>query len=138
MMENKKIIIIISIAVVILVLCAAGISLYYFMSKNNTTGLNGENNNGTPGVPKTPEEAEYTQEMQKEDYPEVITGTIKFLDSANTYKSTLTTSDGKVYTLSPDQPSSIYGSFGAKNGGKVKIQGRYKDDKIEWTVMESI
>ncbi len=143
-MENKKIVIIV---IVILILIAVGVGIYYLVNDNFNlpkTATNQVKNgakNATPPPPQkvkqlTPEEI--TAQNNK-NYPETITGTINFSGKGSTVKATIKTSDGKEYTISPDQPEAIYGSFGVKNGDKVQIQGRFtQDNKIEWVSMKAI
>jgi hypothetical protein len=81
----------------------------------------------------------FEQQMNqiKKDFPEVITGTIHFLDTKNSLKTTIKTDDGKEYTLWPSQPESVYESFGAKDGGKVEIQAKApQDGKVQWELMK--
>ena len=82
--------------------------------------------------------AKQLQDMQK-DYPQIITGTIKFFDTKTSFKSTITTDSGTEYILQPAQPESVYESFGAKNGGKVQVNAKMAGNgNIDWVLMKPI
>lgn len=75
----------------------------------------------------------------KRDYPEVVRGVIVFLDTKNSLKTTVKADDGKEYVLWPAQPKSVYESFGAKDGGRVELQGRFPGGgKLEWGLIKPI
>jgi hypothetical protein len=139
----KKIIIIIA---AILLVAALMLGYYFIMQKfnfaqnesvqteNESEKLNGQ----TPSQNSQPT-IEEIEEQNKENYPDVITGKIYFLDNGTVIKTTIKTADGKEYVLSPDQPKVIYESFGAKNGGSVKVQGKITTDgKLEWILITPI
>ena len=139
-MNFKKTIIIVISTILLLILALLGI--YFFVSynllkiKNSQVG-NEKVNLGEIERPKiTIEEAEA---KNREKYPSTIIGIIKFLNKGSVVIATIKTSDGKEYTLSPDQPMAIYESFKVKNGDKVTIQGNFlSDNKIEWLTIISI
>ena len=80
-----------------------------------------------------------TLEIIKKNYPEVITGVIKFFDKNNYFKATLKTDAGIEYILWPAQPKSVYESFGAKDGGRVQVNGKpLEDGKLNWALMKPI
>ena len=143
-METKKIIVVIILA--ILVLALIGVGTYYLINHNFnfattvinqvTNGIKNEKSEPPIKIKQlTPEEI---AAQNKKSFAETITGTISFLSKGSLVKATIKTSDGKEYTLSPDQPEAIYGSFGVKNGNRVQIQGKIIGDKIEWVNMKAI
>ena len=128
------------IAIVILVIIIAALGIYYLASSPQSAYTPVTLKQNAPGkivvVPPTP--AQQADQVKK-DYPEVITGTINFLDTGSSLKTTVKTDDGKVYILSPGQPESIYKSFGAKDGGRVQIQGKVlQNGELAWGSMKSI
>jgi hypothetical protein len=132
MKKNNLIIIVVAIILVIIAI----VCVYYFMPKEQNYTFVPNTSVKAPPAP-TPEE----QLAQiKKDYPQVITGIIKFLDTNTSIKSTVTTSEGAVYTLWPNQPKSIYQSFGAKDGGRVEIQAKIVNNGqfISWGIMKPI
>jgi len=147
-MNSQKIIIIIIIFAV-LVLIASGIGVYYSIYGNFKFNFikfgvnpitNATNNSNNESVVKieTPSVQE-VENQNKINYPDTVIGTINFLDKGSVIKSTIKTSGGKEYTLSPNQPKAIYESFGAKDGKKVEIQGKITaDNKLEWLTMKAI
>lgn len=89
-------------------------------------------------APPPPDPAKQLETIQK-NYPEIITGTIRFFDTKNSFKATLTTDAGIEYLLWQAQPKAIYESFGAKNGGKVQVNGKPLDGgKLSWALMKPI
>lgn len=89
-------------------------------------------------APKPPSLQE-DQEAINRRFPDIIKGIIKFFDKDSVFKTTLTTSDGKSYTLYPNQPKNIYQEiYGAKNGGMVEIKGKIEGNLIKWTTMKPI
>jgi len=144
-METKKIIIIIILA--ILILAVVGIGVYYLVNHNfnfaetviNQVKNGAKNTNQEPPIKVKQLTPEEITAQNKKDFAETITGTISFSGKGGTVKATIKTSDGKEYTISPDQPEVIYGSFGVKNGSRVQIQGRITGDgKVEWVTMKPI
>jgi len=138
-MENKKIITIMAIAVGVLVLALVGLWVYSLINQNfSFENITGNPAGNTPSIKTLT--VDETKEILNRDYPETITGIVKFSKGdTETVKVTITTGDGKEYTLSPDQPAFIYGSYGVKDGNKVQIQGRFtSDNKIEWTSIKAI
>ena len=133
-MTNKSLIII--IILIIVVALGVGVYLYFFHSPASVTNKDGGEEKTEIPITMTFEEQ---IEQTKKDYPEVIRGVINFLDTKNSLKTIIKTDNGKEYVLWPAQPKSVYESFGAKNNGRVEIQGRYLDtDKIEWGIMKPI
>jgi len=93
--------------------------------------------------PKIETKASLTPAQQldqiKKNYPEIVQGTINFLDANGLLKTTIKTTDGKVYILWPPQPAAIYETFGAENGGKVQVNGKsLGNGKLSWTLMKPI
>lgn len=129
-------------AIIIFVIIGIIIGGYYFVPYlQKSTNISDVNTKTPEGKTEaiTPPTAEQQSAQIKKDYPEVIQGTISFFDTKNLLKTTIKTSDGKEYMLWPAQPKSVYESFGAKNGGRVEIQGRFsKDGNIEWGLMKPI
>jgi len=138
-MEKKKIIIIV-IIVLVLILAFLGIFTLINLTASftkNVTNIVDTSKTVSTQKPTVPTLAE-VEKQNEINYPDAIIGTIKFLDSKTAIKSTITTSDGKEYTLSPDQPKAIYESFGVKDGSKVQIQGKIVGDKITWVSLKTI
>lgn len=129
------------IIIFFIVVAGAIIGLYYYgFFISQPAGQNNQpaDNNNNANLPPAPDPAKELEKI-KNDYPEEIQGTITFFDKGNVFKTTLTTDDGKVYTLMPAQPKSVYESFGAKNGGEIKLRAKLlEDNKINWALMEPI
>ena len=138
-MSNKIAILILAIVLIII----AGIVVYFFASQNFSF-INKEINNSTsqntnlPLNKKIPTAEEQAAQIKK-DYPETIRGIINFLDKGKIIKTTIKADDNKEYTLWPPQPSSIYESFGVKNGQRVELSGRLNDKgNLEWATLKTI
>ena len=84
-----------------------------------------------------PSQAQQLQTI-KQNFPEVINGTIKFLDTKDSLKTTLETAGGKIYILWPAQPEAVYQSLGVNNGNKVQVNGKANGDKLLWALMKPI
>jgi len=135
---SKNLIMIIVSIVAAVVLIAAGIGIYYYISS-----VNYNLNNPGKGTENVKEVVEITPDQQteqlKKDYPDTITGVITFSDTKTSYKTTVKTDSGKEYTLSPAQSSVIYQNFGAKNGGRVEIQGKINSQgNLEWALIKPL
>lgn len=130
---SKVSVIILAIISAILIVFLAGI--YYFI-------ISSQNKNYQPQETTNNEESEVlTQEQQmaqiRKDYPETITGVINFLDAKDFYKTIIKTSAGKEYALYPVQQKSVYESIGIKNGQRVEIWARFKDqENLEWGIIK--
>jgi len=132
MLKSFKIIL---VAILILAVIICGVIFWFVSSGNFSIWKN--------SLSKEKEVPQVTQEQQtkqlRKDYPKTIIGVINFLDTKSDYKSTLKTDDGKVYTLYPPQPKIIYESFGAKDGQRVEVWGRFsKQGNLEWSKMNPI
>ena len=144
-MQNQKIIIsIVSVICMAILLIVGG---YYFLLVKDLKSTVSPAKNAALKQPTqqkivppiTPPDSAKQQEIINTNYPQVITGTIQFLDVKNVFKTTLKTADGTVYTLWPAQPEAVYKSFGATNGGKVQLNGKpLKDGKLSWILMKPI
>ena len=137
-MQAKNLILAVIILFVIIVI---GFSIYYFTSQpqNPAVSVVGTKTIAKPAAAPPLLSPEQQQEQIKKDYPETITGVINFLDVKTFFKTTIKTDDGKIHELSPAQPKSVYESFGAKQGGKVQLQGRFlANGNIEWATMAPI
>lgn len=136
---NKKTSVLIVVLVILILVIILGIIfiLPLFQYKSPLPVATG--NSASQSVPKTPlTPAQQLEQIQK-NYPEIITGVINFLDTKNSYKTTITADDGKQYTLWPPQPESIYESFGAENGGKVQVNGKpLTGNMLSWALMKPI
>jgi predicted PurR-regulated permease PerM len=135
-MEKRKIVIIIIIVLVLILALLGAFVLITSLTKNVANII--DTSKVTPAPKPVVPTLEEVEKQNQVNYPDTIIGTIKFLDNKTAIKSTITTSDGKVYTLSPDQPKAIYGSFGIKDGNKVQIQGKIVGDKITWVSLKTI
>jgi flagellar basal body-associated protein FliL len=135
---SKNLIVIIISVVVVIVLAAVGIGIYYYVSSVNYNLNNPEKN--TENIKEVVEITPDQQTAQlKKDYPDIITGVITFSDTKTSYKTTIKTDSGKEYILSPAQSSEIYQNFGAKNGGRVEIQGKINSQgSLEWAMIKPI
>ena len=136
----KKAVIVIIVLIIVLVSAAAGAGICYFFITNKSPEKSGGPQRIVHVPPKVvlPNPADVLAKVKKE-YPETITGVIKFLDTKTALKTTLTTSDGTVYILWPPQAESIYESLGAKNGGEIQVNGKPLDGgKLNWVVMKPI
>ena len=143
-MGKNKIDALIIMLLIVIVFLAVGI--YYFNSalKGNII-IPVAKNSAAPSIvlPKiqsiVPSNSSKTLQDIQKNYPQIITGTIKFLDVKNSYKSTLTAADGTVYILWPAQPESVYKSHGAKNNGKIQVNGKILGNgELEWALMKPI
>ena len=137
----KKIFIVI---IILIVLALAGAGVYYFVfSANGIHGisvLKAPPNLKTEQAPKPialPDQAKQL-EIIKQNFPQVITGTIKFLDTKDSLKTTLQTSAGTTYILWPPQPEGVYQSLGINSGNKVQVNGKPNGDKLLWALMKPI
>ena len=93
---------------------------------------------GRRGAPSNQNRAEQQAQLQKK-FPLVIKGVIKILDTNESFKAVLKTSDEKEYILWPPQPAQIYWNSGIKSGSAVRIQGRINENGyLEWGSMEII
>jgi hypothetical protein len=140
MSKISSIILLISVVVVIMLIFS--IYFYFVFFKNETADLfltpTQNSTEKTEQVIKPPDPGVELARLQN-DYPEIITGIIKFLDTKNSYKTTLAASDGKEYMLWPAQPASVYQSLGIKNGDKVQVNGKiFEDDKLTWALIKPI
>ncbi|MGD0577111.1 MAG: hypothetical protein ABSA74_03500 [Candidatus Staskawiczbacteria bacterium] len=132
-------------AIILIVVILAGIGVYYFVFFNRAPAPVAVKNNFLPvrktnkipaAKPITPEEQ--AAEIQK-DYPQKIIGVINFLDTKTSYKATIKTDGGEIYTLWPPQPEAIYGSIGVKNGQRVSVQGKIDNQvNLEWATITPI
>lgn len=142
-MQQKKITLFIILILFVVIAFGAGIYYFLFISQGVKTGSIGNvdleqiiQRKVRPPIP--PDPAKQLEEIKK-NYPEVIIGVIKFFDTKNSFKATLKTDDGIEYILWPAQPKSVYESFGAKNGGKVQVNGKpLEDGKLNWALMKPI
>lgn len=140
-MQRNKIILLAMLVIFIAVLL--GLGAYYFSLvfpgvKTAPSANIGQKSAQKMHAPVIPSAAEQL-ELIKKNYPALITGTIKFFDTKNSFKTTLTTAAGVQYTLWPAQPESVYKSFGAKNNVKVQVNGKpIGDGKLEWALMKPI
>lgn len=138
-MEMSKNLIIIIISIVIFaILAVIGIGIYYYTSSINYSFKNTEQK--TEEIKEVPQVTleEQTAEINK-NYPDKITGVITFSDTKTSYKTTIKTDSGKEYILWPAQSSQIYQNFGAKNGGRVEIQGKINSQgNLEWALIKPI
>jgi hypothetical protein len=141
----EKRIIILLIVLFLAIAASLGISVYYFLSVPKSvkpapvTATNVPvKSRQKPLLFTPPDLAKQLEEINK-NYPEIITGVIKFLDTKNSFKTTLTTDSGMVYTLWPSQPEVVYQSFGAKNNGKVQVNGKpLGNGMLSWALMRPI
>lgn len=142
-MQSQKIILL--IILILIVAAVLGIGIYYFFLNLRSVIIGPVNNIGLQQKtqqkaqsPIPPDPAKQLEEINR-NYPEVITGVIKFFDAKNSFKATLKTDDGIEYILWPAQPKSVYESFGAKNGGKVQVNGKLLEGgKLGWALMKPI
>jgi len=89
--------------------------------------------------PTPPPTAEQQLTLMQKNYPLVVTGVIKFLDTKTAYKTTLKTDAGVEYLLWPAQPSAVYKTFGAKNGGRAQVNGKILGGgKLGWVLMKPL
>lgn len=135
---SQKNLIMVGIILIVIIIFVAVIS--YFVLSSPSTGTPAVGIKSTVGqkavVPPT---LDQYQAQIKKDFPTVISGVINFLDATGALKTTVKTDDGKIYTLMPGQPKSVYESFGAKNGGRVEIQAKVLDNlQINWGAMKPI
>lgn len=134
---NKIFIVI--IILVVLVLAGAGVYFFVFSSK----GVNLEKAppkliiKQAPKPIALPSPAQQLQNI-KQNFPEIIVGTIKFLDTKDSLKTTLETAGGKIYILWPAQPEAVYESLGVNNGNKVQVNGKPDGDELRWALMKPI
>ena len=139
-MEKQKIFIIIPLAV--LVLAIAGILSYYLLSSRTTSNQIANIPGNLRNVPNAKVNVPTQEELAAQNkikYPNTVIGIINFLDKGVIIKTTVKTSDGILYTLSPNQPKVIYESFGVKNGNRVQIQGKIQSDNtLTWLTMKAI
>ena len=134
---SQKISTILAVIIILLILSVPAIYLYFslngFKSVKNTGVV--ESNNTQKSQLSTLEEIE---SKIKTDYPETVSGVINFLGAGETFKATLTTDAGKVYTLWPVEPKSIYESFGAKDGVNIEVRAKSLDvTNLEWKSMKT-
>ena len=137
-MQNKSLILI--VVIVLIVIVATTLGFFYVKSgyKNPITIATKGIVDNTAKVKAVPTLQQQSAQIKK-DYPQTISGIINFLDTKNTHKTTIKTSDGKEYTLWPLQPTSIYESLGVKNGQKVEIQGKLNSQgNLEWATIKPI
>lgn len=125
-MEQKNIISIIAIVVILLV--AAGfIAMSVYVAKPKPiVNVNQE---------QTQQDAKKQQALEaiKKDFPDNVKGVITFSGKDITVK----TADGKVYTLWPPQPKSIYEGMGIKSGQQVEIQGKFlENNRLQWAIIK--
>jgi hypothetical protein len=134
---NKIVLLI--IILVILIAALAGIYYFIFLNPQNMPeSLAPQQNNAQSQLEKKPTVEEQAIQIKK-DYPLVVRGIISFLDNKGSFKTTVKSDDGKIYTLWPAEPSSVYGTFKVKSGGRVEIQGRVNNQgNLEWGSMKSI
>jgi flagellar basal body-associated protein FliL len=141
-MQKKKIVLLIILILFVAVLLGVGIYYFFYILHGAITG---------PGVhsaqkvapkklhsPNSSTPADQSKIINK-NYPEIITGVIKFLDTKDFFKTTLTTDSGTEYVLWPAQPESVYESFGAKNSGRIQVNGKpLEGGKLSWALMKPI
>ena len=78
-------------------------------------------------------------QIVNQNYPQIIKGVIKFFDTKDLYKATLQADNGTTYILQPAQPKVFYEALGAKDGGRVQVNGKPQDgDGLLWTLMKPI
>ncbi len=138
-MEKRNIILIITATVLVLLLVEVGAyyTIKYVSRPSPVANLSVDvtevvEANSVP----TPEEIEA---QNKIDYPDIITGIVYFSKDKNPLKSSIKTSGGTEYILSPNQPYTIYETFGVRDGDAVQIQGKIlENNKLSWVKMESV
>lgn len=131
---DKKLILI--IALVVLIVVAGGI---YFLIYSRSEQKNYDNVQNSMerarkeiAQIKVPSKEDQLAQIKK-DYPETITGILNFFDTTTTFKATIKTDAGKIYTLWPAQPKDIYESFGVREGQRVEIWGKTNSQgNLEW------
>jgi hypothetical protein len=124
-MANKIIILIIVISLILIV---GGIGIFFLFSTGfSFSGFNPIENQANNQGSDNSEQVSIDELLEKE-YSEKIQGTINFFDQGNNYNPAITTDDGKQYIIWPSEVKSIYESFGAKDGGRVEIWGKFTDD----------
>ena len=134
----KKIFIVI-IILVLLALVGAGVYYFVFVSRGVNL-VKAPPKLITQQAPKPITPPSQAQQLQtiKQNFPEVIIGTIKFLDTKDSLKTTLETAGGKIYILWPAQPEAVYESLGVNNGNKVQVNGKPDGDELRWALMKPI
>lgn len=140
----KKITIFMSVMVVIIIVetIIIGYSVlnkYNFFAKQPAVAASVDVNNAI----KKPNEKPLTPEQQaakiEKEYPQLIEGTINFLNKGKELKTTIKADNGKEYILWPPQPEAIYKSFGVKNGQKVQVHGKLNSQgNLEWAELKPI
>lgn len=135
-MERRTINIIIILTSIIFIIAFAGVGIYYIINLDFNSAkpsLNQPEENNTVRKLPTKEEVDA---QNKINYPDTLTGIIKFLDEN---KSTLTTLNNKEYIFYPNQPTGIYQSFGIEDGDKVQVQAKIlEDNKIKWISIKKV
>jgi hypothetical protein len=129
--------IILLVAVIVVILSALGFYCYVAFFNHNLGKF--QPNKALP-VKALPDPAKQMELILK-NYPEAASGTINFWYKGNELiKTTLKTDAGKIYTLWPFQPQSVYESFGAKNGKKVEVHAKslINTDRLEWSLMKPL
>jgi len=139
---SKNVSMILLVAVIVLIVVILAVYFYFSIYQFRNLKITDVNENITP-TQLTKEEMlqkiEEEKQQIKKDFPEIIIGVIKLLDSETNYKATITTDDGKTYTLFPLQPKSIYKSLGIESGQKVQIRAKdLNEDKLEWAEMTPV
>ncbi len=138
----KKISTIVLILAIIVVLAAVGFYAYVYFHSNKDINAPAKQipvvKKNTVELKKLPTPEEQLEKI-KNDYPEVVSGVINFLDKGDIFKTTIKIDTGKIYTLSPAQPASVYESLGAKNGHKVELRAKsLTGSSLEWSLMRLI
>ena len=135
-MNNKKLVVLIATVILLLIILSQVIYYVFFKDFRIVKELNPINDNKDQEVQtevKTPDE--YWQQAEQEN-PDVLIGIISFNPQDT---ATLKTEDNKIYTFTPNQPEAVYGSFGVKDGDKVRVQAKILDENtIKWVKMEVV